>query len=195
MGLLFYQAYAIVHLKVKKNKYMSPEHNTPQEPAPTEKMIAVPDWNAEQHAEKEDRFAVGNRVLVQRSDKTIEYNWTVKENLGDRILVTKVDKESGQVMEKLASRQALEALNDKYDEKLAMDLGGASLEAAGVGPVEDNVYDKLLFGDDSEINALSVEGAAVQPRFTEEEKLQRAREKADRDEWENNIYLQQKGLK
>ena len=70
MGLLFYQAYAIVHLKVIKNKYMSPEHNTPQEPAPTEKMITVPDWDKESIKENEVSFLSDASEIIANAEGT-----------------------------------------------------------------------------------------------------------------------------
>jgi|GEM_PF-1512053 len=102
-------------------------------------MVVIPK-PAEDLGLVDDPFAPGSRVAVKRTSGQIEYNWTVSgaETRPDPVtgkpaeyrIVQKT--ENGKVLTKALRLSELEAVREKLDDKLKLDLGTEATEAAGV---------------------------------------------------------------
>ena len=173
MGLLFYQAYAMVVDKELKNKKMSeqlhtqtPETDKPkytveylEDPASTELIDVVEETDgaavAETAQDEVDPCAVGNRVIVQRKNGTVEYDWTVAGYSPDntRVVVEKFDKKLNQHLSKSPLRSSLEALKERVDANVAESLGETAVGEA-------------LSAEVQEIDPRAEERAAVEAEMT-----------------------------
>ncbi len=128
-----------------------------EDPASTELMDVIEETDgatvAETIQDEVDPFAVGNRVIVQRKNGTVEYDWTVAGYSPDntRVVVEKFDKQLNQHLSKSPLRSSLEALKEKVDANVAESLGEAAVgEALGaeVQEFDPHAEDKAIIEDE-----------------------------------------------
>lgn len=164
---------------------MSPEYELPQ----------ITDPESQLSAELVD---IGQRVIVKRSDGTIESDWTVSgqwekvdPNTGEDAPVTMVEKV---VDGKHLSKEILTSDLIKLQQEQRKDVNGEVPVGAEVGGIETK-YDRF-FGDESdEEEEFSVEDAAVRLAESEDDRLTRERREADARAAVNDAYLMAKSMK
>jgi hypothetical protein len=157
MGLLFYQSYAIIQLKVNKNKYMNSEQ------APTNEVYVPYNGSVAKWELSNETDAAGNQIAQGPVEKSEDGTLTrMTKSLRKGALGVEVQ----------------ESLRDKYAE-IQRDLGYDALKSDGVikPEIERTDYDRML--DPNDETPRTSEGAAVRPVETEDDRMSRERTAAD----------------
>ena len=126
---------------------------------------------AEEIALADDPFSQGSRVAVKRSNGQLEYNWTVAgvetrldAATGKPVEYRIVQKmEDGKVLTKALRLAELQAIKEKLDGKLKLDLGIEATEAAGIIAPLDLGHIEAVRVDSGKSKADVVAGEIVDP--------------------------------
>ncbi|MDB5167460.1 MAG: hypothetical protein JWN26_605 [Candidatus Saccharibacteria bacterium] len=142
-------------------------------PADSEEMddMVVIQKSAEDVTLADDPFSQGSRVVVKRSNGQLEYNWTVSgtETRTDPTTSKPVEyrivqkTENGTLLTKALRLSELEAIREKLDDKLRLDLGTEATEAAGVESPLDLGYIEAVHSSVDGLSEGAVEGEIIDP--------------------------------